>query len=340
MLQIEFMKGCILIAISLCLFGCSKDDPNPIDSTVHLAGFVGAYAGIPGATYPVASYWKDGAYTDLTHDSIYSQVNSLYVDGGSVLIGGNRRVVNSPSAAVFWQDGKETVIEGAFGEPNLITSRNNNLFGVWHDLSIGAVFSKNGIAQPFIDTAQNIGPTGLALLGDDMYISGCSTYHDWTSADSKTYQHAQCWKNGQLIFRESELSNAMSIFIHQNDIYMAGYFDNVAAPNSNACYWKNGQRVNLTGVKAIALSVFVADTHVYVSGVMDNQAVYWKDGELIVLTTPGPYSAAYSIFVQGTDVHVAGVEHGHPAYWKNDVKQDIANQNKFGYVKFVVVGSN
>lgn len=61
---------------------------------------------------------------------------------------------------------------------------------------------------------------------------------------------------------------------------------------------------------------------------------------MIVLTTPGPYSAANSIFVQGTDVHVAGVEHGHPAYWKNDVKQDIQNQDKFGEIKFVVAGSN
>ena len=71
-----------------------------------------------------------------------------------------------------------------------------------------------------------------------------------------------------------------------------------------------------------------------------DQAVYWKDGVAINLTTEGTFSMANSIYVQGTDVHVAGYEHGHPAYWKNEKKQDISNQDKFGQVEFVVVGSN
>jgi hypothetical protein len=59
------MKGFIVIAIILCLFGCSDDDINSSDSTVHLAGFLSTSDGAG-----VASYWKDGKYTDLTHDSI------------------------------------------------------------------------------------------------------------------------------------------------------------------------------------------------------------------------------------------------------------------------------
>jgi hypothetical protein len=72
---------------------------------------------------------------------------------------------------------------------------------------------------------------------------------------------------------------------------------------------------------------------------MDNQAVYWKDGELVSLTTAG-MSMANSIFVRGNDVHVGGSEQGYPAYWKNDVRQTISNQDKRGQIKFVVVGSN
>jgi hypothetical protein len=82
--QKQIMKGCILIAIALCLFGCSKNGPDAVsraaDSTVHLAGFLATSTGSP-----VASYWKNGVYTDLTNDSIYSEVNSLYVDGSSIL---------------------------------------------------------------------------------------------------------------------------------------------------------------------------------------------------------------------------------------------------------------
>ena len=329
-------RRCILIALTLCFFGCSEDGPNPADNTVHLAGFV-----TTSELNAVASYWKNGTYTNLTHDSIYSNVNSLYVDRSSVFIGGWKWV--PPAKTIVWNDATETIIDGTFGGEILVASRNNNLFGVWFDSSEGFVYYKNGIAQPIIDTAFNIGPTALTLAGDDMYISGSSAYHDG-KPDSKTYQHAQCWKNGELIFREPELSNAMAIFIHKNDIYLAGYVDDPAFPSAfpgnNACYWKNGQRVDLEGAYAAALSVFVTDEHVYVSGVMDHNAVYWKDGEITLLTTPGAYSAANSIFVHGTDVHVAGVEHGYPAYWKNDVKQNIEHQDKRGEIKFVVVGSN
>jgi hypothetical protein len=76
------------------------------------------------------------------------------------------------------------------------------------------------------------------------------------------------------------------------------------------------------------------------AGMIDNQVVYWKNGDVQALTTPGMYSMANSIFVQGTDVHVGGYEIGYPAYWKNDIKQNISNQDKRGQIRFVVVGSN
>jgi hypothetical protein len=334
MRQKEVMKGCILIAITLCLFGCSEECLNPVDSTVHLAGFV---ANTTGGS--VASYWKDSVYTALANFEISSQVSSLYVDGSSVLIGGSKFVANSPIPALIWRDGAESVIEGSFGNP-MIGSRDNNLFGAWFGTT-GWVFHKNGTSQPIIDTAYNFAPMAMALLGDDMYISGFSS----SPALPPTYsppQHAQCWKNGQLIFRESEVSNALSIFIHQNDIYMVGHVYDNALPKSIACYWKNGHRVNLTdgNMNAIATSVFVTDTHVYASGMMNDQAVYWKDGDAIALTTTGTYSMANSIIVQEEDVYVGGYQNGHPAYWKNNIRQGIANQDKLGQVLFVVVGSN
>jgi hypothetical protein len=333
------MKGCILIAIALCLFGCGKEALTPIDNTVHLAGYVGTPPGSSAGENLVASYWKDSVYTDLTHGQISSDVTSLCVDGSSVLIGGWRWSTIAAPPALIWKNGTETVIDGVFGSP-LIASRNNNLFGVWVDAT-GWVFNKNGTSQPIIDTAYYFGPMAIALLGDDIYISGYSS----SPALPPTYsppQHAQCWKNGQLIFRESKVSNALSIFTHQNDIYMAGHLYTPGQPNGIACYWKNGQRVNLTNgsENAIARSVFATDTHVYVAGMINDQAVYWKDGEPIALTTSGTFSMANSIFVQKEDVHVGGYQNGHPAYWKNNVRRHIANQDKLGQVRFVVVGSN
>jgi hypothetical protein len=242
---------------------------------------------------------------------------------------------------VIWQNGEEKPLTDIFGGTVLIASRNNNTAAVWYDTNLSEwAIHRNGTAQPLVDTAFNIGPSGVAFLGDDVYVSGCSSFHDGSKPDNPTFQNAQYWKNGQLIFREPANSNALSIFIHGNDIYMPGHVYEPRATNSIACYWKNGVRVNLAMEKAVATSIFVTDSHVYAAGTINDQAVYWKDGVVTNLTTSGAFSMANSIFVKGDDVHVAGYEHGYPAYWKNDVKQTIDNQDKRGQIKFIVVGSN
>jgi hypothetical protein len=330
------MKRHILIALVLSVFGCTHDEVDPATNTVHLAG----YLGVPDDV--VACYWKDSVYTELVHDETPSNVTSLSVDGSSVFIAGYKFYLTHQSEAVVWKNGSETIIENAASNTALIASNNDKLFGAWFDLlSFSWVLNTNGTSQPIIDTASNINPTAIGLLGDDVYLSGSSSYHDGTP-DAPTYVHAQCWKNGELIFREPEGSNALSIFVHQNDIYMAGYIYTPGQPVVTACYWKNGERVDLTDgtVNSVAKSVFVTGNHVFVCGMIDNQAAYWKDGESIALTTGSTYSTANSIFVKGTDVHVAGHEQGYPAYWKNDVKQKIQHQNKRGQIKFIVVGSN
>ncbi len=328
------MTRCILILVAATLFGCRKDQVDPTaDRTVHLAGYVANNTG--GG---VASYWRNGEYTGLVSPDFTSQVGSLYVDGSSIWIGGSKFVPNSQSPTLIWHDGVETTIEGAFGNP-IVASLNGNLCGVWLD-SVGWAIHKNKTVIPMTDTAYTFGPMAMVLSGQDVYVSGYSSPPP-TPPNYSPPQHAQYWKNGQLIFRESEDSNGLSIFNYQGDVFMAGVIYLPGGLTSVACYWKNGQRVNLTDGKgvAIARSIFVVDTHVYVAGMNNDQAVYWTDGNVINLST-GTYSMANSIFIKSGDVHVGGYQNGHPAYWKNGVRQDIVNQDKLGQVQFVVVGSN
>jgi hypothetical protein len=335
------MKRCITIIIALGLFGCNEDD-TPVSgaavNTVHLAGSVSPYGN--GDKSPVASYWEDSVFTALTPLDSFSNVTSLYVDGSSVVIGGIRDNADSELKSVVWRNGSETVVDEAFGTI-LAAERGNNFFGVWLEHFTGWVFHKNGMTQPLVDTAHSFWPNAFALMGDDMYISGASS-GPATPPTFSPPQHAQCWKNGQLIFRETEASNALAIFIHEDDVYMAGHIYTPGEPMVTACYWKNGERINLTDgtVNAIAKSIFVTGDDVYVAGMIDNQAVYWKDGEPVVLTTGEVQSMANAIFVKGNNVHVGGHEQSYPAYWKNDVKQNIQNQDIRGQIKFVVVGEN
>jgi len=259
-----------------------------------------------------------------------------------VLIGGAKRDVTAPPADfVIWRNGTATIAEGVFGEP-MIGSINNNIFGVWmSDAGLGWVYHMNGRTQPLLDTAYHFGPMAMSRLKDDLYISGCSS-GPGSPPNYSPPQHAQYWKNERLMFREREVSNALSIFAHSSGIYMAGHLYTPNSANSTACFWKNGDRVDLTdGIgTAIARSIFITDKHVYVAGMINDQAVYWKDGFVTGLTTTGANSMANSIFVKGDDVHVGGYQNGYPAYWQNDVRQDIGNQDKLGQVLFVVVGSN
>lgn len=324
------MRSCILIFVGLLIFGCGNEVSPPVDNTVHLAG----YLGTPDLS-TMASYWKDGKHTALTPDSV-STMCSMYVDGSSVVIAGTRRekIPNSNAyrtSAVYWTDGAETRIAGGYANV-LMGSRNNNLFGAWIDEKLWWVYFKNGDIQKIADTVVNIGPNSLAIDGDDLYLAGSASGY----FDQK--QHAQYWKNGQLMFRESKVSNAMSIFIHGGDIYLGGYWIDPAAQSITACYWKNGERVDLGA--GSGWSVFVTDEHVYVAGAVGYHAAYWRDGEVTVLPTEAPYSLARSICVREPDVHVGGSGGGYPLYWKNGVKQEFEHRNRRGEIRSVMVGSN
>lgn len=331
------MKPLIPFFIVIFLFSCAKDDVNPADNTVHLAGHL-LNSNMDGDY--TASYWKDGTYTALTTEGIKSKTSSLSVNGSSIVIGGTTRTGNTFPVSVYWRNGSETTLDGIIGEP-MITLLNDKLYGVWLETSKGWVVSKNGISQPLRDTTFDFAPMDMVVVGEDIYSSGYSSPRS-SSPNEAVRQYAQCWKNDQLIFRENELSNGLSIFAYKNDIYMSGHYFPPNSTNGAACYWKNGQRIDLTdGSKgATAASIVVVNDHIYLAGMVNDQAVYWKDGELIMLTTGGTFSMANSIFVKGTDVHVAGYEHGYPAYWKNGVKQEIENQDKLGKIIAVVVGSN
>jgi len=332
----DVMKNWILISIIFCLLGCTTDDISPVDDTVHLAGFVDN-----GSGSSLGSYWKDSVYTALSDPGSSSRVSSLYVDGSTVFIGGAKWGASGHHQSVIWRNGTATIAEGVFGEP-MVGSNNNSLFGVWtSDKGLGWLVHKNGTSQPLIDTAYSFGPMAMSRLGDDIYIAGSSSGPGMPPTYSPP-QHAQYWENEQLMFRESEVSNALSVFPHKNGIYMAGHLYTPQVVSSTACYWKNGERVDLTDGNgtAVARSIFITDRHVYAAGMINGQAVYWKDGVVTALTTTGTNSMAHAIFVQGEDVHVGGYQDGHPAYWKNNVRKNIANQDKLGEILFLVVGSN
>ncbi len=128
-------------------------------------------------------------------------------------------------------------------------------------------------------------------------------------------------------------SDANSIAVSGNDVYVAGYEDTIIAGYGGTIvkYWKNGKSVNLTDGSTIiadATSIVVSGSNVYVAGYdypgYNAVAVYWKNGVRVNLTDESNFAMAYSIAVSGNDVYVAGTEESpiginnyRATYWKN-----------------------
>ncbi|MDR1895697.1 MAG: Ig-like domain-containing protein, partial [Prevotellaceae bacterium] len=132
------------------------------------------------------------------------------------------------------------------------------------------------------------------------------------------------WKNGviQPMFDDTKNAWANSVFVSDNDVYVAGYEMN-ANDTMVATLWKNGVAQPLTdGTNhAEAYSVYVSGNDVYVVGDIAFVATLWING---VAQTLVDGFAALSVYVSSNDVYVAGEErsaehgfHEKAKLWKN-----------------------
>ncbi len=149
----------------------------------------------------------------------------------------------------------------------------------------------------------------------DIYVAG---YEINASGNSV----AKYWKNGKAVSLTdgTKRTIALSIFINDEDVYVAGY------ENEHATYWKNGTIVSLTNgiVESVAYSVVANGADVFVAGYENNPngdpvARYWKNGvTTYLLNEPGKATA---ISVNGADIYIAGSGNdGYfsvAKYWKN-----------------------
>lgn len=149
---------------------------------------------------------------------------------------------------------------------------------------------------------------------------------------------AKYWKNGQSI----SLSNgaeAHSIFVSDDDIYVAGFGYEKDGSIPIAKYWKNGQGISLSDSTnyAKAHSVFVSDGDVYVAGYEGRIAKYWKNGQEVTLSDGTRFAVAKSIFVSDNNVYTVGYDGNVAKYWKNG--QEVTLNDK-GYAHSIFVSNN
>jgi hypothetical protein len=160
---------------------------------------------------------------------------------------------------------------------------------------------------PILSEKEEAAAKSIFVSGNDVYVCGYSKYKSGTGTYSSRYT-ACYWKNGEVMPLLSldpakYNSEAVSIFVSGNDVYIGGYsYGNSYADSrsSVAGYWKNGKWIAFTSVDDDykLTSIFVFGKDIYASGYSGyTNPGYWKNGEWVGFNEKGGYPPVTSIVV-------------------------------------------
>lgn len=175
-------------------------------------------------------------------------------------------------------------------------------------------------------------------------LSGIYTVGYTTPANDPSTQNAAMWKGGVLTTLSTAPSHAYGITTVGQDVYICG--DYTIEPKLMACYWKNGALTSLTdATPSYAKSVAVQGGDVYIAGYAASKAVYWKNGTMAQLNTPGTAASADAIALVGSDIYVAGSYYtadgkGMACYWKNGVFNKLDYNSNSYFARSIAVSGN
>jgi hypothetical protein len=162
----------------------------------------------------------------------------------------------------------------------------------------------------------------------DVYVAG---YEILPHELEPIHGIAKYWKNGIPVVLGSSYSSANHIFVHQNDVYVAGSDKEI----KNALYWKNGNRIDLP-FDGTTSQILISGSDLYLAGSQFNKddpnairkAFYIKNTLKTDLSpfTPGRSTYVTGMTVDNNDVYVCGYEMqitspasslSYPLMWKN-----------------------
>jgi hypothetical protein len=305
---------CVLFA--MCFLHCTKNSAGSDAVTVYVAGsnLQGAVLWKNSVGYPLdgllatslavspyaeyvaghsldgAKFWKSGKPVSLIDTSGRTTTpngyfpNSISTNGHDIYAAGYMRD-GSKYVAMYWKNGQpvrvtDDTTHSTIAECIVVTDNNIAVLGF---VDGNPNYWLNGVSHSL---GQGLSATGLALSGNDVYVSGY---------DGKSLY----WKNGNRQSLEDSLqfSSATSIFVSGTDVYVAGFGEG-SNYTMYALYWKNGNLYTLGPGQAFSIAVLGNNVYVagHLSGTNGGNAFYYKNDQLVNLGNSDG-SAAYAISV-------------------------------------------
>ena len=239
------------------------------------------------ATVSVAKLWKNGIAQNLTDGTHAANAHSVCVSGSDVYVVGYD---NNRTVAKLWKNGVETNLTDGTKEAEAysVCVSGNDVYVVGYEDYKVARLWKNGVIQN-LDGMTFV--YSVCVSGNDVYVAGmsggdacgsngCGLFYPalWKNGVVKNLSSAgsnwtnfyfvylsgmnvyvagsnKLWKNGTEQ-NLSGISQANSIFVSDNDVYVVGLENNY--PNYTAKLWRNNILQNLTdNTESSANSVFV-----------------------------------------------------------------------------------
>nr|WP_315253182.1 hypothetical protein [uncultured Flavobacterium sp.] len=310
-----------LLAISIFMFSCSKDEPNASkNADVYIVGITRN-----SANKAVPTIWKNGIPSILPSDNNSNIVGfKVAISADDVyVINGN---FDEANALLLWKNGIVTEIaKNAIGvdlvvEKNdvYILGRIGNSFRYW----------KNGIETILTNSLNNNFVDHMVVVNGDVHITGAE------NNGSKVV--VKYWKNGVATTVSNPNFRAFANGIDVRGSEVSILFRELAADNTFILkVWKNGATTTLESgffndfsigrgnIVTTPTTVFVAAQQA--SDTDRTKIGFWKNGIKSNITSGITMASPLDMKVVENDVHLIGIERNPGTsgrsvlkYWKNE----------------------
>jgi len=230
----------------------------------------------------------------------------------------------------------ETNLADVYAAGNIVATNGKSVAAYW----------KNGVVTKLTDSSSHAFAKSILVNGSDVYVAGYEMVNN--------IQNATYWKNGVKNVLSSQPSEAYSIAMNSEGVYVAGYaIDPDPYVYMVTTYWKNGIPMGLPGKTPnfTPRRVVAIGNDIYVSGAIADPkdghftATYWKNGSLIKPADTSSTTFSTAIAVNGTDVHLSGftmAQNGKDVatYWKNGVSSMLADSSANSLANEIALAGN